>query len=400
MFATTAGAGHFGPLIPVAQACVARGWAVAVAASSGFADAVRSAGLDHLPFGAPSEDQLGAVFGRLGALAPELSDRTVLVEIFGRLDAQAALPGLMTIMTAWSPDLVLRDPAELGSLAAAAWAGIAQAQVAIGMARTSAASINLLEEPLAELESAAALPAGCLAELLSEMATLTSVPPSMDASDVGLLTRRYGLPVAADASPALRYRTVAGQSVRLPPDWGDRAAPLVYVTFGSVLASFSQFRSLYGDVIAALADQPVRVLMTTGAHFDVESLGRVPANTRVERWWPQAEVMPGAAAVIGHGGFGTTMAALVAGVPQVVLPLFAGDQHLHAAQVAATGVGLKLTGADAVAGVAAALDQVLTGRSFAERAAQVAQEMAELPDLASGLSLLSRGGAGGSRTAG
>ena len=41
LFSTTAGAGHFGPLIPVANACVAGGEAVAVAACEQFESAKR-----------------------------------------------------------------------------------------------------------------------------------------------------------------------------------------------------------------------------------------------------------------------------------------------------------------------------------------------------------------------
>ena len=49
--------------------------------------------------------------------------------------------------------------------------------------------------------------------------------------------------------------------------------------------------------------------------------------------------MPHAAAVVGHGGFGTTMMALAAGVPQVVVPLFAFDQTINAERVAASAPG-------------------------------------------------------------
>ena len=54
--------------------------------------------------------------------------------------------------------------------------------------------------------------------------------------------------------------------------------------------------------------------------------------------------MPAAAAVIGHGGFGTTMTALAAGVPQVVMPLFAFGQKSNAEHVAAVKVGIELPG--------------------------------------------------------
>ena len=46
--------------------------------------------------------------------------------------------------------------------------------------------------------------------------------------------------------------------------------------------------------------------------------------------------------MIGHGGFGTTMGALAAGVPQVVVPLFSFDQIVNGEHVAAVGAGLTV----------------------------------------------------------
>ena len=42
-----------------------------------------------------------------------------------------------------------------------------------------------------------------------------------------------------------------------------------------------------------------------------------------------------ASVAVGHGGFGTTQAALEAAVPQAVLPLFSFDQFANADRVAA-----------------------------------------------------------------
>ncbi len=54
------------------------------------------------------------------------------------------------------------------------------------------------------------------------------------------------------------------------------------------------------------------------------------------RSWPHV------AAMVGHGGFGTTTTALAAGVPQVVIPLFAADQWLNARRVQDLGAGLMV----------------------------------------------------------
>jgi len=175
----------------------------------------------------------------------------------------------------------------------------------------------------------------------------------------------------------------------LPPGWGDPGAPLVYTSFGSVAASAERFRPMYRAVLGALAELPVRVLMTTGAAIDEPSLGRVPANACVLPWWPQDAAMTRAALVLGHGGFGTTMAALGAGVPQIVLPLFSSDQFLNAERIQAVGAGLQLVGDLTV------LDQlpdmvttVLNQPGFAARAAALAAEMAALPNVSSCVDVL------------
>src|SRR3954447_16872701 len=84
--------------------------------------------------------------------------------------------------------------------------------------------------------------------------------------------------------------------------------------------------------------------MTLGILPDPGELGAVPRNVHVERWVPQEQVMPHAAAMVGHGGSGSTLLAMAAGVPLAVMPLFA-DQHQNARRVAALGAGLELDGA-------------------------------------------------------
>ena len=93
--------------------------------------------------------------------------------------------------------------------------------------------------------------------------------------------------------------------------------------------------------------------------------------------------MPYTDIVVGHGGFGTTMAALAGGVPQVVIPLFAFDQFQNAKRVAAIGTGVCLDGGPgAVAQLAPALAQVLGDPTYKEKALGVVAAMAKLPDVA------------------
>jgi UDP:flavonoid glycosyltransferase YjiC (YdhE family) len=76
------------------------------------------------------------------------------------------------------------------------------------------------------------------------------------------------------------------------------------------------------------------------------------------------------------------MTALAAGVPQVVLPLFAYDQLVNAGRVAGAGAGLQvLGGLDEVQQLPDAVEQVLHDAGCASGARTVAAAIAALPDV-------------------
>ena len=189
LFSTTAGTGHFGPLIPFAKACAAAGPTVAVAAPGRFTGAVTGAGFTtHLPFDEPPRELVREVFGRISQPTFEEMNRVMVAEMFGRLAAQAALPALTKIMSDWRPDVVIRETCEFGSLVAAERAGVAQLQVAITMGRIGPGFVGLLDKSLTELSTMAGLPPERGAELLLHGDSMTSVPAALD-SGVVLLFR-------------------------------------------------------------------------------------------------------------------------------------------------------------------------------------------------------------------
>jgi UDP:flavonoid glycosyltransferase YjiC (YdhE family) len=379
LFSTTAGSGHFGPMVPFAQACRDAGHEVKVAAPASFAEAVAAAGLDHAPFADVPPEVMGPIYGRLPELSREEANRVVMVEIFGRLDAQAALPGVTATIADWRPAVVVREFCEFGSLVAAQKAGVPQVEVAIGFAVGFPPVLREVAGPLAELEAMAGLPDGTATRALASGPVFSCIPAEIDGGDEtgGARIRRF-----REAS----LTTEPGSPL---PAWGDPGHPLVYVTFGSVTGGLPPFAGMYRSVLDALAGEPLRVLMTTGRAVDTGSLGPLPANARVEQWLPQGDVVPHTDVLVGHGGFGTTMAALAGGVPQVVIPLFASDQFVNAERVAAVGAGVCLEGGPgAVPALAPALADVLGDPAYQKTAQGVAAAMAALPDIASSVPLL------------
>jgi UDP:flavonoid glycosyltransferase YjiC (YdhE family) len=345
LFTTTGHAGHVLPLVPLARACLRAGHEVRVAGPLSRGDVVRRAGLPFWPFADPPADEVWAVFAPTSSMPPEEANAVVIGEVFGRLAAGAALPGLEEIVRVWRPDVIVRESYEFASVVAAERAGVPHVRVATGLASTE-------DWILGHAPSIEAIRASPL---------LSFTPPGLD-----------------DGAVAHRFRVRASEPG--PNRWGE---PLVYVTFGSVAAGTPLFPGVYRAALEELADLPVRVLMTIGSHGDIAELGPLPANVVVERWVPQAEVVAHAAAVVCHGGYGTTVGALAAGVPLVVAPLFA-DQGRNAARVAAVGAGLALPMAPSieaadVSGLGERVRRVLGDPSFGVVARRVAASARALP---------------------
>jgi sterol 3beta-glucosyltransferase len=192
---------------------------------------------------------------------------------------------------------------------------------------------------------------------------------------VSLLTRPYSalirswrshhLGLASEGDPPLAARTLYCYSPSLvptPPDWPpdvvatgywlrERAAangpvdprlerfiaagaPPVYVGFGSSVGPDPV--RLGAAVHAAVRECGARAVIATGwgAVVDVEGDANTIIVERVSHQW----LFPRVAAVIHHGGAGTTAAGLLAARPTVVCP-FQGDQHFWGAAVHRAGAG-------------------------------------------------------------
>jgi len=121
--------------------------------------------------------------------------------------------------------------------------------------------------------------------------------------------------------------------IELPPGEG----PLVLVAPSTAHDSENH---LVRTALAALADEPVRVVATTNRVVPQEPI-EVPPNATLVEWLSYSQLMPAASLVISHGGHGTVARALGAGTPVLVCPLI-GDMSETAMRVAWAGAGLSL----------------------------------------------------------
>src|SRR6185295_7505515 len=122
-------------------------------------------------------------------------------------------------------------------------------------------------------------------------------------------------------------------AIELPP--GDD--PLVLVAPSTAHDSENH---LVRTALAALADEPVRVVATTN-RVRPQSPIEVPANAVLVEWLSYSQLMPAASLVVSHGGHGTVARALGAGTPVLICPII-GDMSETAMRVSWAGSGLSL----------------------------------------------------------
>lgn len=146
------------------------------------------------------------------------------------------------------------------------------------------------------------------------------------------------------------------------PVWADAAAwrkpagagPLVLVAMSS---TFQNHVDCLQRVTDALAGLPVRGLVTTGPAVEPGSI-RAAANVAVVATAPHRDILPQADLVVTHGGHGTVIKALAAGLPLVILH-HGRDQADNAVRVTTRGAGVSVPRGASSARIARAVAEVL-----------------------------------------
>lgn len=146
----------------------------------------------------------------------------------------------------------------------------------------------------------------------------------------------------------------------------------VCVGFGSMVENDpARMTRVVLDALA-LSDQRAVLLSGWGGLDDLALPETVYCLDAIPHGW----LFPKVAAVVHHGGAGTTAAALRAGVPSVVIPFFF-DQPFWARRVEQLGAGVRCAASSNVTAeqLAAVLDKVTTDTALRQRAAALGEKI-------------------------
>ncbi|WP_068923585.1 macrolide family glycosyltransferase [Planobispora rosea] len=353
--------GHVNPTLGVVRELTERGHRVSYVTTDTFAPQVTAAGAAPV--------LLRSAHCRADDAPESLADGAMLA----LQDARLALAGLTAAFDSEPPDAVLHDlQAFAGPVLARRW-----------------------EKPAVQLNPSHALYQGWQEELhgTSDLTRHALFPafeafaaehaPGVPALD--FLLRAAHSVVFLPRSFQRRSETVGDEHAFVGPviderphqgDWRPRdgSSPVLLVSLGSLYTNRPAF---FAECMEAFADGAWQVVMAVGAGLDLDALPAIPPNIEVHRSVPQLRILEHAQAFITHAGMGSTMEAIVYGVPMVAIPQMA-EQRVNADQIERLGLGRHLA-QDRVSGPALrqAVENVAGNPAIAANLAAMRQEIGQ-----------------------
>jgi MGT family glycosyltransferase len=355
LFALVDGGGTVPPELGIVRRLVARGHRVTVLAEESMADQVGSTGAAFVPWtqswGQFEDWQLRTPARLLRGMVDEM--------LLGPAPAQAQ--DTLAALDRVRPDLVLTSFPALGAMIAAESAGVpfdvvmpnvyalpAEGMPPFGVGLSPARgplgrqrdrAVRSLSTRLFDrysLERINHLRAGFDLDPLAHSwdqlhkarRELVLTSPAFDFPASVPVTVRYVGPILDDPPWAESHRWMS------PPG----RAPLVLVALSS---TFQDQTKCLTRIAAALGTLPVRGVLTTGPAISPEAVP-APKNVTVVAAAPHHVILPQASVVVTHGGHGTVVKALAAGVPLVILP-HGRDQADNAVRVTTRGAGMRVS---------------------------------------------------------
>jgi UDP:flavonoid glycosyltransferase YjiC (YdhE family) len=364
LFTTSPGIGHVFPTIPIAHALRAAGHEVlyalggnvAMAAGAGMPVADTAPDVDFVPifreFG--SIQQQSRNQQQIGIQDDDNARLQRVARLFARV-SEVTVDATVEVAGAWQPDLVVYSPLQGAGPLVAAKLGVPAVAHGLGFASVTALGDTLRDELSDSYDKHGV-------RELPTTAALSVAPPSM-----------LGSGGENDAWP-MRYVPYNGGGVL--PDWvlSQPDRPRIAVTLGTAVPHMSGVNGL-APLLAAAGAADVEVVLALG-EVDAAGLSDIPDNVRLcQEWIPLGALLRTCVGAIHHGGAGTTLTTLDAGIPQLVVP-HGADQHINAGAVRARGAGDT---AELPTMTPKDFDRLLTDEAMRTAATEVRAEMTTMP---------------------
>jgi UDP:flavonoid glycosyltransferase YjiC (YdhE family) len=369
---TTPMDGVFGPFIPLGGALARAGHEVIVATGANLRARVEENGFEFVEAGLPAmEGVMAAVADEEVKAAPPGDRISFPAAMFGLVHPQAKLPALRDLIARRPVDLIVHPPVDVSGPLLAAELGLPSACYGFGQPFEPAVLVAMTARVRPLWEQAGLEPephAG-----IYRGRYLDPCPPRLRGDG--------GVPAAQGTYPI--RPEIPGHPQAPLPAWAESLgeSPVVYVSLGTA-PLFNQ-PDRFAPLLSGLAGEQIDVVVTVSELHDPTALGELPSNVHVERWLPLSPLLPRCDAVLCHAGTGTTLAALVAGLPLVLVPQGA-DQFDNARACRRAGAAKVLMPDEVDPGaVREAVRAVLQDDSAERRAAlEVSAEIATMPSAA------------------
>src|SRR6266540_5573552 len=363
------GGGNLPPLLAAGRLLAARNHTVRVLASAATHEAALKAGFEVVGYRRAPDPNMDIAFEQQAARLMATAAGTEVA--FDVRDAVAEV----------RPDLLIVDCMLPAGIAAGESTGTPTASLVhfpYGLARaqmlrgaggwtTDRAQLNVTRRGLGLKPAADDLAAWESAELL-----LVTVPTWFD--------------LATDYPANVLHAGPLGVTRAPQPESTPAGRPLVLLSFSTTVMEGQD--ALIQRVCDAIDGQAVDAILTLGPAVSAEAI-RTPRNIETSPYADHDQLLPGCAAVVTHGGLGTTLRALAHGKPLLLLPL-GRDQQFNAGRVVELGAGVRLPVEASPAEIASALGKLLTQPQFTEGAASAAETIAaDKPDETATQALLS-----------
>jgi UDP:flavonoid glycosyltransferase YjiC (YdhE family) len=351
---TCAEYGHLHPVVPLAAAARHRGDEVRIATGRDLAAWVRSCGFEFEAAGLSQRE----------ALAPRQSfpPGERIARNFTTVRVPPMLRDLLRLCEEWRPDLIVHDEGESTAPLLAALLGIpcvTHSFASPARPRAEREVVRSFLEPIwAEHHVGPARVSGDI--------YLDACPPAFQTEDIASIPGVRSIrPVAFDGPPVVAPPRVVGAR-----------RPAAYVSFGTVPV-FSRPEVLR-KTVDAISTVVASVTVTTGPN-PAEVLDQANPRVFVQQYLQQSAILPHVDVIVSHGGAGTTLGALLHGLPHVVVPQQKMSQLRNALRIEALGVGIHVSYDAPPDASARAVRAILDDPSFGRRAAAMGAALAELP---------------------